>query len=147
MSLFNKDLIGEEVKTTRKMQLGLELLKLIRTHRRDLVSTQRNRGYEGVLFLLRLYILHVKKQDAYFTLRIEGNHYVGITRDADGETHWSPDPTKNEFVSYIKGDYYINIDTDDPTNEENYGAIIIILDRFFRIKKFKVLDYKHVWSR
>ena len=157
MSLFSTDIIEKEVYVNLKTQFALDLMKLIRERHRDLIATQKVRGYEGVLFLIHLYILSLIKTTTdpekiflkYGNLRIEQKFDPGITTyDTFGNRRWYPDPEKNGWVTHIKGEYYITIPTDGSLTEANweeYGEIIICLDKYLRIKYYKILDYNHDW--
>ena len=166
MGLFSPDIIEKDVHLPLKTQFALDLMGMIRERHRDLINTQKVRGYEGVLFLIHMYILSLKRLTTdpekvflkYGNLRIEQKIEPGITTyDQFGFSHWHPDPEKNGWVTHIKGEYYITIPTDGynmvrqpdgsltEANWEEYGEIIICLDKYLRIKYYKVLDYDHDW--
>jgi len=146
MSLFDKDLIEKDIPPlTLKEQFAFDLMDKINIHHRDLINTQRVRGYEGVLFCLHMYILSLQRItiDPEKMFLKYGNLRI--------------DPTKNGWVTHYKGEYYITIPTDGyimnrqldgsltGANWKEYGEIIISLDKYLRIKYYKVLEYNHGW--
>ena len=164
MSLFSSDIIEKEVHTALKTRFAIDLMDLIYEKHQDLIDAQRVRGQEGVLFLLHLYILNIKNKTNVFD---HTRKYENLRIEPKISIH----PT-NGWVSCLKGEYYITIPTDGypmthithitrdnitspklwlepeytgPANWEEYGEIIISLDKYLKIKYYKVCDYEHHW--
>ncbi len=140
MSLFDTDIVTKDICVPIKTRLLIDVETMVQQHHRDLISTQRTRGHEGVVWLLYMYMNSIRHRPEYSRIATNIPH-----RHEDWNEYFDlPLSERVGCVTWIKGDYYIVINiVSDPlmdSDRRDNGQIIVILDQYMRVKKTKTIN-------
>ena len=129
MGLFSDDLIEKEVALSDMDRLAIDLRGLIEDNHKSLIASRLTHGDPAVLSCLNIFISR---------LDLRYHDKLLLFKNCDDHLKW---------VKKVKGDYYIVIKVQPlvyhltPLAFESSGEIIIILDKYLRVSKFKVRRY------
>lgn len=131
MGLFSDDLIEKEVVLSDMDRLALDLRGLIEDNHKELIASSLTHGNSAVLNCLNIFVSR---------LELRYHDKLLLSRKCDNQLKW---------VKKVKDDYYIVIKVQPiyiqmPATVSTYegsGEIIIILDKYLRVSKFKIHRY------